>query len=251
MYLPAILKAKVNREIIIDNYTGILLEQISPLGLFDIEYHYLFVLYDYNLDPYPLICFSSEWANKEPETKDEPFLCAFIEDHSFDNIVDSSNGHVNFGHNRHCKDIEFFLNESLKIFKKQFEISEKIKINTVEPSSTNIEIGNKNIRTKEQIINQFKVSEKYFEIIYSSYEKVFTDMNYDLYIPNQNVGLWNDDHEYFNDINNFSADEILLAKYDIYQAILNRVVVRFITDGEDATRSMNAFYNKKWWQFWK
>ena len=240
MYLPNILKAKVNREILIDNYTGVLLEKISPLGLFDIEYHYLFVLYDYNLSPYPLICFSSEWANEKPKTKDEPFLCVFDE-----------KGHANFGNNKNWKDIELFLNESLKIFKKQFGISKKIKINTIKPSSLNMKIKNKNIRTKEQIINQFKVSKKYFDIIYSSYERVFTDLEYDLYVQNQNVGLWNDDHEYFNDMNNFSADEILLAKYDIYQAILNRVVIRFITDGEETTSSMNALYNKKWWQFWK
>ena len=229
MYLPQILKAKVNRKIIIDNYIGILLEDISVIGLFDIQYHYLFVLYNYEVGTSPLICFSSEWGSDTPKTKNIPFLCAFTND-----------GHVNFGEDYNWIDIELFLNESLKKIKKQFKISKQIKINTVLPTSINRDT----IRTKEQIINQFKVSEKYFESIYSSYEEVFTNIKSDLYVQNENVGLWNDDHEYFNDSNNFSEEEISLAKYNIYQAILNRVVVRFITDGKHE-------YKKKWWKFWK
>ena len=75
-----------------------------------------------------------------------------------------------------------------------------------------------------------------WKIKYSSYEKT-------LILFSQNVGLWNDEIKYYSkQINALSEAEILKAKYDLHQAIMNRVIV--------ALTSQKQEYSKPWWKFW-
>jgi len=89
------------------------------------------------------------------------------------------------------------------------------------------------IRDKNQIIDEFNISDEYFNQIFYSYEQVLGRQ--------PNIGLWNDDmEEYSREIKALNEEEIQKAKYDLNQAILNRVIVRLSSE----------LPTKPWWKFW-
>jgi hypothetical protein len=89
------------------------------------------------------------------------------------------------------------------------------------------------IRDKNQIIDEFNISDEYFNQIFYSYEQVLGRQ--------PNIGLWNDDmEEYSRKIKALNEEEIQKAKYDLNQAILNRVIVRLSSE----------LPTKPWWKFW-
>ena len=149
-----------------------------------------------------------------------PWFCAYTEE-----------GHQNYGNSEKMKDIDLFYEESLFILKEVLSLSESIPVVVSKPN-----IIDNPIRTKQEIISEFDISEEEFNSKYSSYEHV-------LILHSQNVGLWNDEIEYYSkQINALSEAEILKAKYDLHQAIMNRVIV--------ALTSQKQEYSKPWWKFW-
>ena len=220
-YLPTISSGTVHREIVIDNYFGILLKDISAGMESNIQYHYLLIMYQQDSIK-PILCLSSEWSNVEPQSVDVPFLCAF-----------TNEGHLNFGNSEKWANIELFFPKSLTMVKEWLKLSTDSQVNVSKPN-----IIEKPIREKSQIIDEFHISEETFNIKYSSYHRA-------LIMYSQNIGFWNDEIEdYSRKI--LSEAEIQRAKYDLHQAILNRVIV--------ALASENNFEQKKssnpWWKFW-
>jgi hypothetical protein len=104
------------------------------------------------------------------------------------------------------------------------------------------------VRTPEEIVRAAGIPNDEFELLYQSYQ---FSLSFDGAARN-----WNDDIEgHARQIGALREAEITRAKTDLRQAILNRIIVRLVTEGRmkgQKSEDPRAPVPKKpWWKFWK
>jgi tetratricopeptide (TPR) repeat protein len=103
------------------------------------------------------------------------------------------------------------------------------------------------IRDRDAIVAEFALAQGEFDLLYQSYQFSLT------FTGNQTN--WNDEiDDYARSIGALRNAEIALAKSNLHQAILNRIIVRAVTEGrgkqKGASESAPPPKKKPWWKFW-
>jgi hypothetical protein len=104
------------------------------------------------------------------------------------------------------------------------------------------------VRTPDEILKEAGMSQSEFDLLYQAYQVSLS--------LSGEARDWNQDMEgYARGIGALRESEIVLAKTDLHQAIINRILVHLVTEGRikgQASGGPPPLPKKKplWWKFW-
>jgi tetratricopeptide (TPR) repeat protein len=116
------------------------------------------------------------------------------------------------------------------------------------PDSPPSDLATPPIRDRDAIVAEFALTQGEFDLLYQSYQFSLTSAG--------NQTNWNDEiDDYARSICALRNAEIASAKSNLHQAILNRIIVRAVTEGrgkpkKGASESAPPPRKKPWWKFW-
>jgi hypothetical protein len=187
-----------------------------------------------------------------PEGGSEPIFCVAAE--SSDAIPEGyavlgtfkGTGHANLGMSTDWTNQDVFATKALEIVKAHLGLPAETPVQAEAPARGSPGGEGKPVRTREEIVRAAGIASDEFGLLYQSYQ-------FSLSLSGA-ARNWNDDIEgHARGIGALRESEILLAKTDLQQAILNRIIVRLVTEGRLAGQGAEApppAPKKPWWKFW-
>ena len=123
----------------------------------------------------------------------------------------------------------YFFNLSLHFLQENYDFRYTNSISVIDTPKYDGLICN-----KKEIIKEFSITEEWFDIRYKSYEHVLIHLS-------ENIDYWNDEIEDFEK-KYCTESEVAKARYNLDQAILNRVVCNLIFD-----QKFGGGTSRIWW----
>ena len=234
-YFPPLAGASSRRNYSFGGYQLVFYDDIPSVGR-AINYNFVLAVFGPG-ESEPLFCIASECSESIPAG------------HAVLGTFDGT-GHSNHGIATEWTDPDRFCEKALELAKAHLRLPAEVRAEAVSSSDRNRALAGEAVRTPEAVLGASGLSREDFDLMYRSYQ-------FSLSMSGKPRN-WNDDIEgHARNIRALRETEILLAKTDLHQAILNRIIVRLVTEGrmKQADESPppappSPPKKKPWWKFW-